>query len=266
MTMTSGSYRRRAPASDRRYRRRSLWPPAVTDALFCAFVLFSFSGLSCYDDDDDCHNHTVCCGGITVIRHCHSGGHSSHLHDGLDLSSQVMVLSQLFYDADLFLRFVEDCRRIGIECPIIPGIMPIHNYHTFTRVTRFCRTVPKRVLEAIEPIRNDDAAIKDYGVALLAEICQKLLDAGIPGLHFYTMNLEQQVTRILNEIGVVPEKIERLLPWRSSANVYRSDEDVRPIFWANRPKSYLARTMSAPASAIPRGTSKPRATRKTSSS
>ncbi len=64
----------------------------MTDALFCAFVLFSFSGLSCYDDDD-CHNHTVCCGGITVIRHCHSGGHSSHLHDGLDVSSQVVVLA-----------------------------------------------------------------------------------------------------------------------------------------------------------------------------
>ena len=155
-----------------------------------------------------------------------------------------MVLSQLFYDADLFLRFVEDCRDIGIECPIIPGIMPIHNYNTFARVTRFCRSVPKRVLEEIEPIRNDDAAIKDYGVTLLADICQTLVDAGVPGLHFYTMNLEQQVRRILEEIGVVPEKMERPLPWRSSANVNRSEEDVRPIFWANRPKSYLARTMT----------------------
>ena len=65
----------------------------MTDALFYAFVLFSFGGLSCYDDDD-CHWHTACCGGITSVYHCHSGGHSSsHAHDGLNSASQVGVLA-----------------------------------------------------------------------------------------------------------------------------------------------------------------------------
>lgn len=154
-----------------------------------------------------------------------------------------MVITQLFYDADVFLDFVQRCRDIGIECPIIPGLMPIQNYGTFLKVTRFCEP-PAEVLAALEPIRNDDAAVKEYGVSLLAEICQKLLGNGVPGLHFYTMNLEQSVTEILHEIGIVPQRIERSLPWRSSANVRRSREDVRPIFWANRPKSYLARTMA----------------------
>jgi len=154
-----------------------------------------------------------------------------------------LVISQLFYDADVFLRFVDDCRAVGIECPIIPGIMPIQSYSTFTQVTRFCRTVPDAVVAALEPIQNDDEAVKEYGVSLLRDICQELLDNGVPGLHFYTMNLERAVTRILDELGVIPERVDRPLPWRSSANVRRTREDVRPIFWANRPKSYLARTM-----------------------
>lgn len=154
-----------------------------------------------------------------------------------------LVISQLFYDADVFLRFVDDCRAVGIECPIIPGIMPIQSYSNFTQVTRFCRTVPDAVVAALEPIQNDDEAVKEYGVSLLRDICQELLDNGVPGLHFYTMNLERAVTRILDELGVIPERVDRPLPWRSSANVRRTREDVRPIFWANRPKSYLARTM-----------------------
>ena len=166
-----------------------------------------------------------------------------HLKAKVDAGAD-LVISQLFYDADLFLRFVDDCRAIGIECPIIPGIMPIHNHRTFTRVTRFCRTVPDEVMVALEPIQNDDEAVKEYGVSLLVELCQKLFDNGVPGLHFYTMNLEQVVTRVLDDLGIIPDKVERPLPWRSSANVRRTNEDVRPIFWANRPKSYLARTMA----------------------
>ena len=75
-------------------------------------------------------------------------------------------------------------------------------------------------------------------------MCEKLIKEGVPGLHFYTLNLEHSVKEILNSIGLVSdEKANRDLPWRQSSDQNRkSAEDVRPIFWSNRPISYLTRT------------------------
>jgi methylenetetrahydrofolate reductase (NADPH) len=154
------------------------------------------------------------------------------------------IITQLFYDTDAFLKFVEQCRKIGINCPIIPRIMPIHNYRSFSRMTRFCQELPSDLLEGIERIRNDDEAIRDFGMDYVAKMCEKLLKGGVEGLHFYTLNLEKVVMELLtSRLGMVPEQVERGLPWRQAASARRSHEDVRPIFWANRPKSYLARTM-----------------------
>ena len=64
------------------------------------------------------------------------------------------VITQLFYDVDIFLKFVEDCRRIGITAPIIPGIMPIQTYGGFQRMTTFCKTIiPDHVRLALDPIQ-----------------------------------------------------------------------------------------------------------------
>jgi methylenetetrahydrofolate reductase (NADPH) len=167
-----------------------------------------------------------------------------HLRAKVDAGAD-FVITQLFYDCDLYLRFVDDCRTMGIDCPILPGIMPIHNYQSFVRVTRLAGDVPSRLLDALEPIRNDDAAVREYGIDLVVKMCRRLEEHGVPGLHFYTLNLELAVAAILAEVGLVPERVERPLPWRRSANVKRRPhEDVRPIFWSNRPRSYLARTLS----------------------
>lgn len=165
-----------------------------------------------------------------------------HLKAKIDAGAD-FVVTNMFYDSDSFIRFADDCRAAGIVCPIIPGLMPIHNYRSFSQLSQFCR-VPLELRAAIEPIQNDDAAVKDYGVELLLQMCRRLLDAGAPGLHFYTLNLEQAVTRILHELELAPQRVERVLPWRSTAQVVRPKEDVRPIFWSNRPRSYLARTMA----------------------
>jgi len=153
------------------------------------------------------------------------------------------ILTQLFYDCDVFFKFVDDCRDIGITCPIIPGIMPIQSYKSFKKVTEFCRDVPQEITTTIEAIKNDDKAVKEYGFQLVLELCRDLIKGGVWGLHFYTMNLERTVTLLLKELDLIPEQISRTLPWRRSANEKRHSEDVRPIFWANRPRSYLARTM-----------------------
>tara|TARA_B100000609_G_scaffold197938_1_gene196375 strand:- start:8665 stop:10428 length:1764 start_codon:yes stop_codon:yes gene_type:complete len=154
------------------------------------------------------------------------------------------IITQLFYDVDLFIQFMKDCKKMGIDCPILPGIMPIHSFNSFNKLTQFCRDIPEEIVANIQAIRSDDEAVKDYGFTLVKGMCERLLEAGVDGLHFYTMNLESIVTHLVDELNLIPEQVQRTLPWRRSANEKRlQEEDVRPIFWANRPKSYIQRTM-----------------------
>ncbi|KAF1330216.1 Methylenetetrahydrofolate reductase, partial [Globisporangium splendens] len=154
------------------------------------------------------------------------------------------VITQLFYDVNVYVKFVEDCRKAGITCPIIPGIMPIQNYGGFVRMTSFCNTyVPEEITAALKPIKDNDEAVKDYGVELGIEMCKQLMAAGAPGLHFYTLNLERSVRRILDGLSITSSNASRReLPWRPSTLSKRSSETVRPIYWSNRPKSYIQRT------------------------
>lgn len=145
---------------------------------------------------------------------------------------------------DILLQFVADCKAAGITAPIVPGIMPINNYSGFKRMTGFCKTkVPQEILDTLEPIKDNDEAVKAYGIHLGTQMCRKLLDNGITGLHMYSLNLERSVVGILENLGMIDSgKMPRALPWRPPANEKRLAEEVRPIFWSNRPKSYLTRT------------------------
>ncbi|KAK7345953.1 hypothetical protein VNO77_16569 [Canavalia gladiata] len=156
-----------------------------------------------------------------------------------------LIVTQLFYDTDIFLKFVNDCRQIGITCPIVPGIMPINNYRGFIRMTGFCKTkIPADIIAALEPIKDNEEAVKSYGIHLGTEMCKKILAHGIKTVHLYTLNMEKSALGILMNLGLIEEaKISRSLPWRRPTNVFRVKEDVRPIFWANRPKSYISRTI-----------------------
>lgn len=124
--------------------------------------------------------------------------------------------------------------------------MPIHTFAGFKRMTQLCKTtVPKEIEEELSQIKTDDEEeVKKYGIKLAIRMSQKLLDNGVKGLHFYTLNLEKTVIEIIKGLGIGPKNISRTLPWKSSANAKRQKEDVRPIFWSNRPNSYLLRTSS----------------------
>ncbi|XP_073046544.1 probable methylenetetrahydrofolate reductase (NADH) [Primulina eburnea] len=169
----------------------------------------------------------------------------SYLKEKIDAGGEVIV-TQLFYDTDIFLKFVNDCRQIGITCPIVPGIMPINNYKGFLRMTGFCKTkIPPEIMAALEPIKDNEEAVRAYGIHLGTEMCKKIMATGIRTLHLYTLNMEKSALAILMNLGLIEEsKISRSLPWRRPANIFRVKEDVRPIFWANRPKSYITRTIS----------------------
>ncbi|CAI9777097.1 unnamed protein product [Fraxinus pennsylvanica] len=168
----------------------------------------------------------------------------AYLKKKVDAGGEVIV-TQLFYDTDIFLKFVNDCRQIGITCPIVPGIMPINNYKGFIRMTGFCKTkIPDEITAALDPIKDNEEAVKAYGIHLGTEMCKKILASGIKTLHLYTLNMEKSALAILMNLGLIEEsKISRSLPWRRPTNIFRVKEDVRPIFWANRPKSYISRTI-----------------------
>lgn len=156
------------------------------------------------------------------------------------------IITQLFYDAKIYLKFQDDCRALGINIPILPGLMPIMSYGGLVRMCTLCgSTVPPKILEDLEPVKDDDKAVQEYGVKQCAQMCRELLDAGVRGLHFYTLNLEKSVREILLELKVINDShLTKELPW-TGARVQKNgkfQENVRPIFWANRPKSFIDRT------------------------
>ncbi|KAL9933157.1 hypothetical protein V8E36_007875 [Tilletia maclaganii] len=116
------------------------------------------------------------------------------------------VVTQLFYDAEVFLAWYRRCRDAGITIPIIPGIMPIQNYHSFKRMANLCKaTIPQSILNDLEPIKNDDAAIKQYGikqsVEMVLELKRQIPEMG--AFHFCTVNLERSVLAIIDQLGWV---------------------------------------------------------------
>ncbi|KAM4563787.1 methylenetetrahydrofolate reductase (NADPH) [Odontesthes bonariensis] len=166
-----------------------------------------------------------------------------HLKQKVDAGAD-FVISQLFFRADTFLKFLDDCRAIGITCPILPGIFPIQGYHSLRQLVKLSKLeIPEEITKVMEPIKDNDAAIRNYGIHQAVEMCRMLLDTGkVPGLHFYTLNREVATMEVLRQLGLWIEDPRRPLPWALSANPKRRVEDVRPIFWASRPKSYIHRT------------------------
>ncbi|KAI0306060.1 methylenetetrahydrofolate reduct [Multifurca ochricompacta] len=157
------------------------------------------------------------------------------------------IFTQMFYDGDMFIDWAHTVRAAGITVPIVPGIMPIQTWNGFLRAaTAVAKTIiPQSYLDALEPYKNNDEKVREIGTKLVADMCRKILAApiGVQGLHFYTMNLERGTRLLLEELHLVP-RIETLkpLPWRQSLTPARRSETIRPIFWANRTKSYLSRT------------------------
>ncbi|KAI1470335.1 methylenetetrahydrofolate reduct [Daldinia caldariorum] len=168
-----------------------------------------------------------------------------HLKEKVDMGA-TFIVTQMFYDAENFIRWVKKVRERGINVPIIPGIMPIATYASFLRRANHmnCK-IPEGWMAALEPVKNDDAAVREVGKTLVAELCRKIMSAGIVHLHFYTMNLAQATRMVLEELDWMPttnRPRKQALPWKQSLALGRRDEDVRPIFWRNRNKSYVSRT------------------------
>ena len=113
------------------------------------------------------------------------------------------AITQYFYNLDAYLRFVEDCERLGLALPIVPGIMPITNYKQLARFSDACGAeIPRWLAKRLEGLGEDLEAIRAYGLEVTVELCRRLLEAGAPGLHFYTMNQAEPTRAIWDALGL----------------------------------------------------------------
>ncbi|RNA39112.1 methylenetetrahydrofolate reductase isoform X2 [Brachionus plicatilis] len=126
------------------------------------------------------------------------------------------------------------------------GILPIQSYDSLRHICKLSKLeVPQNIVSAMEKIKDNDEAIRIYGIEQAVNLCQELMQAGVFGVHFYTLNRDVAVTEILRRLDLWNKDSEpRHLPWKSKqlCSYSRPDEDVRPIFWSIRPKSYVCRT------------------------
>jgi len=113
------------------------------------------------------------------------------------------AITQYFYNPYAYYNFVEQCEKRGIDLPIVPGIMPITNYTQLARFSDMCGAeIPRWIRKRLEAYGDDRASIRSFGEEVISEMCQALLDAGAPGLHFYTMNQAAPSTAIWNKLGL----------------------------------------------------------------
>ena len=111
------------------------------------------------------------------------------------------VITQLFFDNQVFFDWLPAARAAGIDVPIIPGVMPITSYAQIRRFCEICQaTIPKPLADAMEALDGDERAEFELGVAYAARQCEELLAAGVPGIHFYTLNKAPATRAILGAL------------------------------------------------------------------
>jgi len=112
-----------------------------------------------------------------------------------------LAITQYFFNADAYFHFVERARALGVEAPIVPGIMPITNYTKLARFSDACGAeIPRWIRKQLEAYGDDSEAIAAFGEEVISRLCQRLLDGGAPGLHFYTLNQAAPTLKILDNI------------------------------------------------------------------
>lgn len=114
------------------------------------------------------------------------------------------AITQYFFNADCYFYFVERVRRMGVETPIVPGIMPITNYSKLARFSDACGAeIPRWVRKQLESYGDDMESIQAFGNHVITEMCEKLLAGGAPGLHFYTLNQAEPSLAIWDNLKLV---------------------------------------------------------------
>ena len=108
------------------------------------------------------------------------------------------AITQYFYNADAYFRFVDDARRLGVAVPIVPGVMPISNFSQLRRFSEACGAeIPRWIAKRMLAYGDDVDAIRGFAADFVADLCRRLVDGGAPALHFYTLNLSKPTLAVL---------------------------------------------------------------------
>ncbi len=152
-------------------------------------------------------------GGFSIGVAAHPAGHpaapdieTDRDHLAAKLSLADFAVTQFFFDVDLYRRLLEDLDRRRLEKPVVPGIMPVTSLTSVPRMAQMGSPVPAWAVERLERAagRGGAEAVRAEGVAMATELCQALLDAGAPGLHFYTLNRSTATREIYRALGLAP--------------------------------------------------------------
>ncbi|KQV53338.1 5,10-methylenetetrahydrofolate reductase [Pelomonas sp. Root1217] len=113
------------------------------------------------------------------------------------------AITQFFFNADAYFHFVDEARRLGVTQPIVPGIMPFHNYG---RIAQFAQRdgidIPRWVQMKMEGFMDDAASIRAFGLDVITRLCERLIDGGAPGIHFYTLNQSALTLELCKRLGL----------------------------------------------------------------
>ena len=116
------------------------------------------------------------------------------------------AITQYFFNADAYFRFVDDSRRLGLTVPVVPGIMPITNSSGILRFADSCGAeVPRWIRLRLQSFGDDSASIRAFGLDVVTDLCEQLRCAGVPALHFYTMNASATVLEICRRLELLPK-------------------------------------------------------------
>jgi len=112
------------------------------------------------------------------------------------------AITQFFFNVDAYFKFIEECQKKSISVPIIPGIMPIYNIKQLSRFSSNCGAeIPRWLRLKLESYGDDIQSLRDYGVDVISELCETLVQYGVPGIHFYTLNESKIVSKIIKNIN-----------------------------------------------------------------
>lgn len=112
------------------------------------------------------------------------------------------VITQLFFNNDDYFQFVDKAKKLGIEIPIIPGIMPITNFSQLDRFIKMCGAkIPPTMRQDLLKIKEDAEKVKEYGIQYAVKQCQDLIQRGAPGLHFYILNQAGPIQKIYQSLS-----------------------------------------------------------------
>ena len=112
------------------------------------------------------------------------------------------AITQYFYNADAYFQFVDATRRLGVDVPIIPGVMPISNFSQLRRFSEQCGAeIPRWIAKRMQAYGDDVDSVRAFGADVVAALCERLIAGGAPALHFYTLNLVRPTNAVLQRLG-----------------------------------------------------------------